>query len=131
MKPIVRSPKAVIFILVTTTAFITAMAVSADTAAAATITVTTAVPTKYYGIATITVSVQQQQHIKQLVAKAAVGIEVPLHLPYIIGVPTPAYTMAFNYSSVTTAEAANKAAVTKVEATTVIVIASIAVIREQ
>jgi hypothetical protein len=104
------------------------MAVSAETAVAATTTVTRAVPTKYYNIATITVSIQQQQQIKQLVAKAAVGIEVPFHLRYIISVPTVAYTMAFNYSSVTTAEAANKAAVTKVEATTVIVIASIAVI---
>jgi hypothetical protein len=66
------------------------------------------------------VSVQQQQQIKQLVAKAAVieseadtsavGIEVPLHLPYISSVPTVAYPMAFNYSSVNTATAANKAA---------------------
>ncbi len=104
------------------------MAVSSVSEVAATTTVTTAVPTKYNSIATLTVSVQQQQHIKQLVAKAAVGIEVPLNLPFKLQYLQQHLLLHFHYSSVTTAEAANKAAVTKVEATTVIMIAAIAVI---
>jgi hypothetical protein len=84
------------------------------------------------------VSIQQQQQIKQLVAKAAVieseadtsamSVEVPLHLPFKLQYLQQHLLLHFHYSSVTTAEAANKAAVTKVEATAVIVIAALAVI---